>query len=414
MRSKKKKETGFIPVKERRALATFAVRRSRRSSPVPSSNEDEDRGAEPSEEERSSEEVIPPAKKIKSSEGGIEIDGQRAHDSANSSPQKRTTMCSEDVVDSQPSKKAKTSADEEMICSICKIAKNRLDCFSKNQRKNGGNSKCKDCTGYVQTAEKSKIAAEKRKIEVEKQINLEAEEKMQKSKAYAEMEEKEYNSIKKVYEDGLKKLKEENIDFEKEMNKRTDYLYMVTSVSAVGDPFSPVLHGIYTTCKKAQDAARRAFEKVSDTYRNGAFVPNGDRLSKCDLSEFLVPARKTSTSRLLYEAFTEPHDDCCQYIAVAVSSMQMVDGTASGCDLPFMGSYFLSHLFDPKYVKNSDEDRQEQNGESRKNGSKITKVYAIFDHYFGTMVRYYMDNCNRNNIRDLSNVKSFSQHNLVQ
>ena len=389
MRSKNNKETGFIPVKERRALATFAVRRSRRSAPVPSSNEDEDHEAEPSEEERSLEEVIPPANKVKSSEGGIEIDGQRAHDSANSSPQKRTTMCSEDVVDSQPSKKAKTSADEEMICSICNIAKNRLDCFSKNQRKSGGNSKCQDCTGYVST--------------------------VQKSKAYAEMEEKKYNSIKKVYEGGLKKLKEENIDFEKEMNKRTDYLYMVTSVSAVGDPFSPVLHGIYTTCKKAQDAARRAFEKVSDTYRNGAFVPNGKRISKCDLSEFLVPARKTSTSRLLYEAFTEPQDDCCQYTAVAVSSTQMVDGTASGCDLPFMGSYFLSDLFDPKYVKNSDEDRPEQNGESRKNRSEITKVYAIFDHYFGNMVRYCMDNCNhRNNIRDLSHVKGFSQHNLVQ
>mmetsp|Transcript_23932 Transcript_23932/g.35612 ORF Transcript_23932/g.35612 Transcript_23932/m.35612 type:complete len:503 (+) Transcript_23932:52-1560(+) len=397
--------------KDRRALATFAVRRStgRRSSPpVPSSNEDEDHHeAEPFEEERSLEEVIvipPPAKKLKSpSEGGIEIeieieiDGQRADDSTNSNPQKRATMRSEDVVDntcSQPaSKKAKTSADsdeEMMICSICKKSKNKLDCFSKTQRKSGGNKKCKDCTGHVHVvqktaeeiktaAEKSKAAAEKRQIEFEKQMKLKAEEVMHKSKAYAEKEEINYKCIKKGFEDGLKNLQEENIDFEEEMNKRTDYLYMVTSVSAGEDPFSPVLHGIYTTCKKAQDAARRAFEKVSGNYRNGAFVRNDYRLSKCDLSEFLVPARKMTTSRLLYEAFTEPDDDCCEYTAVAVSSLLMVDGTASGCALPFLGSDFSFDLFNPQYVKNSDEDRPEQNGESRKDGSEITKVYAIFD-----------------------------------
>ena len=414
-----------IPVKDRKALATFAVRHSRRSSPpVPSSNEDMDHhGAEPFEEERSLEEVIvipPPAKKVKTSpsEGGIEIeieiDGQRADDdcTTNSNPQqKRATMRSEDVVDSsqrQPaSKKAKTSADdsdEEMMmicCSICKKSKNKLDCFSKNQRKIGGNLKCKDCTqgGHVQqtaeqiklAAEKGKAAAEKRKIKFEQQIKLEAEEKMQKSKAYAETEDINYKCIKERFEDGLKNLQEKNIDFEKEMNQRTDYLYMVTSVSADGDPFSPVLHGIYTTCKKAQEAARRAFEKVSGgNYRNGAFVRNDDRLSKCDLSEFLVPARITTTSRLFYEAFTEPEDDCCEYTAVAVSSLQMVDGsTARGCGLPFLESDFSSGLFDPKYVKNSDEDRPEQNGESRKDRSEITKVYAIFNQG-RNMVRYCM------------------------
>mmetsp|Transcript_30881 Transcript_30881/g.34578 ORF Transcript_30881/g.34578 Transcript_30881/m.34578 type:complete len:306 (-) Transcript_30881:138-1055(-) len=196
----------------------------------------------------------------------------------------------------------------------------------------------------------------------------------------------------KVYNDGLKQLEITNIDFEKEMNRRTDYLYVVTSVCANGNPCSPVLHGIYTTCQKAQNAARRSFEKVSDTYRNGVFtVPhNNDLFSKCDLSEFLVPAKLTTTCRTFYEVFPEDTNDMCPYYtAVAVSTIQMVDGKASGwdCSLPFLSGRFSSQLFDPKHVQNSGDKARssEQNIKSKKKESEITKVYAIFDYFPGNM-----------------------------
>jgi len=303
----------------------------------------------PSTEECSLVEVTSPAKKVKTSEDDIEavLDGKHANDSTNSSLQKRASTCtSEDVVDSQPTKKAKTSADEKLV------------------------------------------AAARRKLEEEAEKKIEAEKHMQMVKKYAEMEEQKYYETKKVYEDGLKELEENNIDLEKEMNMRTGYLYVVTSVCADGDPFSPVLHGIYTTCKKAQDAARRAFEKVSRTYRNGAFVPSHDRLSKCDLSEFLVPAKRTETCRPLYEAFSEEDDDDCHYTAVAIGTIRMVDGKASGCSLPFMSGWFSDQLFNPKLVKNIEEARPEQNEESRKNESEITEVYAIFDRYPEKTVSY--------------------------
>lgn len=347
----------------------------------------------PSTEECSLVEVTSPAKKVKTSEDDIEavLDGKHGNDSTNSSlVQKRASTCtSEDVVDSQPTKKAKTSAHEKM-CSVCKVTKSRLDCFFKKQRNNKGGT-CKDCSTNknkkMTPAEKLEAAA-KRKLKADAERKLEDAKKMQKVKEYAEMDEQTYNKTKKVYEDGLKELEENNIDFEKEMNRRTGYLYVVTSVSADGDPFSPVLHGIYTTCKKAQDAARRAFEKVSCTYRNGAFVPSHDRLSKCDLSEFLVPAKRTGTCRPLYEAFTEEDEDYCHYAAVAISTIRMVDGKASGVSLPFISGWFPFDLFNPKYVKSSEEARPEQNEESRKNESEITEVYAIFDQYPGNMVSY--------------------------
>ena len=346
----------------------------------------------PSTEDCSLVEVTSPAKKVKTSEDDIEavLDGKHGNDS---SLQKRGSTCtSEAVVDSQPTKKAKTSAEDEKMCSVCKVTKNRLDCFSKKERKNKrGNAKCKDCNikaNSKMTPAEKVVAAASRKLKEEAKRNLEAQKHMQKVKKYAEMDEQKYNKTKKVYEDGLKELKENNIDFEKEMKRRTEYLFVVTSVSADGDPFSPVLHGIYTTCKKAQDAARRAFEKVSRTYRNGAFVPSHDRLSKCDLSEFLVPAKRTETCRPLYEAFTEEDDHYCHYTAVAISTIRMVDGKASGFSLPLISGYFQDQLFNPKHVKNIEEARPKQNEEPRKSESEITEVYAIFDQYPGNMVSY--------------------------
>ena len=346
----------------------------------------------PSTEECSLVEVTSPAKKVKMSEDGIEavLDGKDGNDS---SLLKRASTCtSEDVVDCQPTKKAKASADEKM-CSVCKVAKNRMDCFSKKERKKKrGNVKCKDCnikanSNKMTPAEKVEAAAS-RKLKEEAKRKLESEEQIQKVKVYADLDERKYNETKEVYEDGLKELEENNIDFEKEMNRRTEYLFVVTSVCADGDPFSPVLHGIYTTCKKAQDAARRAFEKVSSTYRNGAFVPSHDRLSKCDLSEFLVPAKRTETCRPLYEAFTEEDDHDCHYTAVAISTIRMVDGKASCISLPFISGYFQDQLFNPKHVKNIEKSRPEQNEEPSKNESEITEVYAVFDHCPGNMVSY--------------------------
>ena len=92
---------------------------------------------------------------------------------------------------------------------------------------------------------------------------------------------------------------------EQEMITPSNLLYVVTSISKRRDnnrgKFSPRLHGIYTTARKAQVCARHVFGNVSKSYRDGKFLNNEDRTAKSDISEFLIPAE--GNSRTIFELF---------------------------------------------------------------------------------------------------------------
>ncbi len=129
--------------------------------------------------------------------------------------------------------------------------------------------------------------------------------------AAQEIDQEESSTIQKVkeaYDQYITKLEAAGGSIEKEMTKQTDLMYVVTSISRrEGDPFGPCLHGIYTTCQQAQEAARKTFEKVSESYRNGNFVPHEKRVATCDMTNFLIPGVEGAL-RPLFEVF-RPEDD---------------------------------------------------------------------------------------------------------
>lgn len=116
-----------------------------------------------------------------------------------------------------------------------------------------------------------------------------------------------YN-VKDAYDQYVKRLEAAGGSIEKEMTKQTGLLYIVTSISRRDmDPFGPCLHGIYTTCRKAQEAARKTFEKVSITYRDEVFVSHDKIVATGDMTSFLIPGIE-GAFRPLFEVF-RPDDD---------------------------------------------------------------------------------------------------------
>lgn len=85
-----------------------------------------------------------------------------------------------------------------------------------------------------------------------------------------------------------------------------------------GDVFGPCLHGVYTTCQKAQESAREVFEEVSESYRDGEFVSHETRVAKCDMTNFLLPGVE-GAFRPLFEVFGPDEDDeDCTAVAINV------------------------------------------------------------------------------------------------
>mmetsp|Transcript_41352 Transcript_41352/g.75640 ORF Transcript_41352/g.75640 Transcript_41352/m.75640 type:complete len:628 (-) Transcript_41352:43-1926(-) len=318
----------------------------------------------------------------------------------------------------------------ERTCFICKVSKSLHDNFSKSQRGKGDTAKCKECVGAQQgkKQEKSdytksdrvgtheeqlKRAADKRearrkkqeeetanrmakrkkqeeerkrkaeiqaaelKHQEEERKRQEAEERM---KIVTENEEKEaqnYNQKKEEYERHVQKLKDDGKDIEKEMATPSDLVYVVTSISKREGQFSPHLHGIYTTCKKAQECARKVFEKASESYRDGTFVPNEKRTAKCDTTDFLLPG-VAFTSRVMFELFGRTSrvmmgwgKDEYVYDCTAIGINAIPIDTNVVKDLPFLR--IGTHAHEPP-----GERKKEDANTTLVGGS--TELYAIFSH----------------------------------
>eukprot|EP00984_Skeletonema_dohrnii_P031967 scaffold25258_cov184-Skeletonema_dohrnii-CCMP3373.AAC.2 len=152
---------------------------------------------------------------------------------------------------------------------------------------------------------------------------------------------KEASAIQKMkdaFEQYITKLEASGGSIEKEMTKQTDLLYVVTSISKHDDPYSPYLHGIYTTCQKAQEAARKTFEKLSESYRDGDFVSHETRVAKCDMTNFLIPGIE-GAFRPLFEVLGTPEYELDQiYTAIAINAARI--GNDIQQSIPFM-NYLL-------------------------------------------------------------------------
>lgn len=256
------------------------------------------------------------------------------------SPPQHTTNRKRPTTINEPTAKRNKA---ERVCSVCKTSKSLHDAFSKNQRSKGDDAKCKDCISAQQQKQQTPKEANRkrkedqkaiqeanRKRKEEKRLRLEKErqdriakqkqeeeerklatqllEAEEKNKTIAENVEKEaniYKAMKATYESYAQKLKDSGKDIEQEMITPSNLLYVVTSISKRrdnnGGRFSPRLHGIYTTARKAQVCARHVFGSVSKSYRDGKFLKNEDRTAKSDISEFFIPAE--GNSRVLFELF---------------------------------------------------------------------------------------------------------------
>jgi len=300
-------------------------------------------------------------------------------------------------------KDEKSLSTSTRTCSVCEMTKDRTD-FSKTQWKKGDDAKCKDCIAIKQGPEAQKKLAAERSL-LDKQINKKdgsildeqvtvsekggvtaegfslykqtsnvATENRTNTTApdpspqshYEKVELMEYKQKKARYDEHAKKLEESGRSIEEEMKSSTDLVYVVTSIQRGGDPFSPQLHGIYTTCKRAQESARKAFSKVSRSYRKGKFLPDEDRIAKCDTSEYLIPGIEY-TSRIMLELFGDFEND--DYNAVAVTAIKIdVDVNV---DLPFIDRRGM------RECKSGVSERKD-------NFKPGTKVYAIFSHHSGS------------------------------
>eukprot|EP00985_Skeletonema_marinoi_P020745 scaffold12407_cov112-Skeletonema_marinoi.AAC.7 len=246
------------------------------------------------------------------------------------------------------------------MCFVCKVAKS-LDCFSKNQRKKGENATCMDCIGKLPALLAAKNKAmedleerscancnifkkkedfdnnerkkgeasvcmscnEEAKARLREQLRMRREESIKVATQWnAESEVRITQKVKTAYETYVSKLKASGSTIEMEMTKQTDLLYIVTSISSRGDQFGPCLHGIYTTCQKAQEAARKTFEKLSESYRDGVFVSNETRVAKCDMTKFLIPG-VVGAFRPLFEVFRQDEDDDQDCTAIAINVVRI-------------------------------------------------------------------------------------------
>jgi len=155
----------------------------------------------------------------------------------------------------------------------------------------------------------------------------------------------------------------------------SDVVYVVTSIRWVGDPFLPKCHGIFTTCSKAQAAAKKVFEAVSVSYRDGKFLPNDERISKCDVTEYLIPGIEFSC-RPLFERF---EDHCA---VVAINAVQIDTNVED--DLPFLSNWYYTYNEQSKKWANHRHRNEDSTIDVHLGGG--AKVYAIFE--FGPQMHY--------------------------
>lgn len=109
----------------------------------------------------------------------------------------------------------------------------------------------------------------------------------------------------------------------------------------------------------------------------GYFLPNDERIAKCDTTQYLVPGTEF-TSRAIFELFGEERDSEC--IAVGITAVRIDD--AVEIDLPFL-------KFDNSgCLRNSDAVEEDRVGPQIAHG---TKVYAIFCYWPGSMGQTSVD-----------------------
>ena len=306
-----------------------------------------------------------------------------------------------------PAKRGKT----ERVCSVCKVWKSPQDDFSKSQRNKGANAKCKECIDAQQKGnqqkkegdkearrkiheERTRLAAENREAKrkkLEAQYKL-ADEKREKRKVAAKLleveelnkviaanEKKEaehYKQMRRDYEVHVQKLTSERKDIEKEMVTPSNLVYVVTSICKREDTeFSPHLQGIFTTCQKAKERARKIFGNMSKSYRDGKFDVNENRTAKCDTTEFLIPGVECNI-RVMFELFGKvikapqysfrKNEYVYECTAVGVTTIPIDSEDIAGMDLPFLQTLTW---------------RQEDDAMTK--GTPVvegTEVYPVFTH----------------------------------
>jgi len=255
---------------------------------------------------------------------------------------------------------------EERACTRCKVVKKR-DTFDDAQQKKGNMSVCKDCI----EEKRAKALGERKRLEEERK-RREAVIRQDSLAVYERCESDHYKKKKDLYADHVKMLKKNGFDIEQEMATPSDLVYVVTSIHRYGDQFSPHLYGIYTTCRKAQEGARKSFERLSTSYRDGKFLPNVERIAKCDVTTFLIPGVEF-TSRPMFEVFGEYDED--EHIAVAINAVRIDSNVRK--DLPFLQFWRHECTTDLKI--------EEGNNAKVASFDEDTKVYAIFNYWPGNM-----------------------------
>ena len=271
------------------------------------------------------------------------------------------------AITTEHKRNVQTKRPTELLCSDCDVTKSLTDFSIFHRQRNGVHRVCKTCV------EEQKLKAVEQKMAAEEKKKLrEIEEKKKLVAEYDEAVEDDYSFRKERFGRYVKGLEENGIDINDEMTSPSDLVYVVTSVERRGDPFAPVLHGIYTTCKNAQDGARKAFENISTTYREGKFVSNDDRILKADFTEFLIPGKEFS-SKSMFELFGEEEDDDC--VAVAINAVRIDKNVTS--DLPFLSDGTADFGREVKYEK-----RIESVETAVVQG---TNVFAIFSYHPGNM-----------------------------
>lgn len=165
----------------------------------------------------------------------------------------------------------------------------------------------------------------------ESAAKLRIEEEIKKLTVENEVKEKnEYKQMKEAYDHYFKRLKSVDRDTVKG-NHMSDLAYVITSVVVRGvtpksapaygiirpwlrdnqditkqkNEIISHLNGIFTSCKSAQECARKVFERISKSYRNGSFIPIENRIAKSDITEFIVDNVRFN-GHVMFEAFKSP------------------------------------------------------------------------------------------------------------
>jgi len=259
---------------------------------------------------------------------------------------------------------------EERICVNCNIVKKKEN-FGIKERKKGEASVCISCNVEA----KAKIRKQQR-IQSEQEAKKYAEDIKVASQENAENEARTLRMAKGAYEHYVTRLKASGSTIEKEMTKQSDLLDVVTSISRRGENFGPSLHGIYTTCQKAQEAARKTFEKLSESYRDGEFVSHETRVAKCDMTNFIIPGVEGGF-RLLFEVLgLDEGDQNCTAIAINVVRI----GIDVQDRLPYIqcGPYSLG-----KHFPETDNLGEDSSASANTTTNKDSKVHVLFSSTLG-------------------------------